>query len=713
MKIELKDITISSFLNIAEEQTVTFDGPGIYAVIGENKDDGGSNGSGKSSLLRALTVLPQGSKYVDITNKEIKNRILGLPARVSGNYIINNKTVNINRIIGGKLTITVDGVELDGKTDEIQSKFVDLMGISPEHYIHLTHKMQEDFGGFLLMKDSEKKDFLGSFFDTSKIDNLNENNSSILTSLNKDVMDQTSKLSALTGKISVLKTDIDALLEKSRKFSSHEFTSTLSNYNEQLLAKKHSLQHLESTDIDMLISMNPEYIKLKSQLDSANIEYQTASAGITDINNDMDSRVRELVSMIESADFAQKSIPSDLKSELDSIQKTITENQKKQLLIYNITNSLKSQTGKIDGLKLKISSLKPNSCSTCGQSVNEDVFTNIKNQFESELNAVLAQTEDMIRSKNESESSLVDESVLGTSKSEIESKIASYKAGFNKESMELEAKALMTQISSNRISIDLLDRTRKQLDISMSSLKKQTESKLTSSIQLLKHEIATLTSTIESLTKESSIISEYLDAATGRYNESTKELNILDSKLKTLTSEIILRSKLSEILSRNGFIGYIFDTVLEEINQEVNENIKDLTVISRFSMYFTPDHVAKTTGNVSKSITYKIFDKNEEVSFSTLSGSEKESLLIAVDAAVDTVLCRRLGVDINYKILDEQFGWVDGVHKEPILEFIKNKYHDKIVLIVDHGSELNAAIDKKILITKQNGMATISCQNLN
>lgn len=249
--------------------------------------------------------------------------------------------------------------------------------------------------------------------------------------------------------------------------------------------------------------------------------------------------------------------------------------------------------------------------------------------------------------------------------------------------------------------------------MSISSLKKQTESKLTSSIQLLKHEIITLTSTIESLTKESSIVSEYLDAATGRYNESTKELNILDSKLKTLTSEIILRSKLSEILSRNGFIGYIFDTVLEEINQEVNENIKDLTVISRFSMYFTPDHVAKTTGNVSKSITYKIFDKNEEVSFSTLSGSEKESLLIAVDAAVDTVLCRRLGVDINYKILDEQFGWVDGVHKEPILEFIKNKYHDKIVLIVDHGSELNAAIDKKILVTKQNGMATISCQNLN
>jgi len=67
-------------------------------------------------------------------------------------------------------------------------------------------------------------------------------------------------------------------------------------------------------------------------------------------------------------------------------------------------------------------------------------------------------------------------------------------------------------------------------------------------------------------------------------------------------------------------------------------------------------------------------------------------------------------VDINYKILDEQFGWVDSAHKEPLIDFIKNKYSDKIVLIVDHGSELNAAIDKKIVAVKQNGMATISCQ---
>jgi DNA repair exonuclease SbcCD ATPase subunit len=187
-------------------------------------------------------------------------------------------------------------------------------------------------------------------------------------------------------------------------------------------------------------------------------------------------------------------------------------------------------------------------------------------------------------------------------------------------------------------------------------------------------------------------------------------INKIDTSIAELSHKINLHNKISEILSRNGFVGYIFDSALEEINREVNENIKEITVISRLSMYFTPDQVAKSTGTVSKSINYKIFDRNEEVSFSTLSGSEKQSLLIAVDAAVDTVLCRRLGVDINYKILDEQFGWVDSAHKESLIDFIKNKYSDKIVLIVDHGSELNAAIDKKIVVVKQNGMATISCQ---
>lgn len=712
MKIELKDITISSFLNIAEEQTVVFDGPGIYSVVGENKDDGGSNGSGKSSFLRALTVLTQGSKYIDVTNKEIKNRTLGLPARISGNLLVNNKPVSINRTIGGKFSVQYDGLDIDGKSDEIQDKLIQLIGISPEHYIHLTHKMQEEFGGFLLMKDSEKKDFLGAFFDTAKIDKINDDNSSKLSSLTKQLSEEMSKFSSLNGSVSVLRLDVDSLIQKVQAYTSPERIESLARLTSDLNSKMSYLEHLKMQNVDSLLVTNKEYCDYTSQLEVATKEYQDSSIIASENSAVMANKLSSLRINLQEITSKQQTVPSEYTQKLNEIQQQIDANTQISLKINTIMANVTSDDKKIQDLTKKINELKHDSCAMCGQSINLDIFNGIKSKFNEELNSQISSVQRLNEKKAELASNIIDPLVLINAKKATEDSIISYKSSFNRESIESEIKMIQSQLHSSTLSLSSLEHKVSMIRSNMMSIRQQTESMLIMSIKQTENEINTLNMQIKMMNSEAEQANLLLSSTQKKYNDYSAQLRSIEVRLADINQQIKVRSKVSDILSRNGFVGYIFDTVLEEINQEVNENIKQITVISRLSMYFSPDQVAKTTGNVSKSINYKIFDKNEEVSFATLSGSEKESLLIAVDAAVDTVLCRRLGVDINYKILDEQFGWVDGVHKEPILDFIKNKYYDKIVLIVDHGSELNASIDKKITVTKQNGVATISCHSL-
>jgi DNA repair exonuclease SbcCD ATPase subunit len=90
-----------------------------------------------------------------------------------------------------------------------------------------------------------------------------------------------------------------------------------------------------------------------------------------------------------------------------------------------------------------------------------------------------------------------------------------------------------------------------------------------------------------------------------------------------------------------------------------------------------------------------------------LSGGEKLGLIIAVDEALDTVLSNRLGVHVGWKILDEQFTWIDSNSKEAILEFFKSKSYNKSYFIVDHTSEFNAAVDSRIIVRKRNGIARV------
>lgn len=709
MKNELKSVTVSSFQNLAENQQIKFDGPGMYGLIGKNLDDGGSNASGKSALTRAITVGAVGLGYVGINSNGLKNRKLGIAPKIVEEWNLSGKNVVIDRTIGGKLTVTVDGIDLVGKSDEIQTKLNVLFGMSPEHLIHLTHKMQESFGGFLLMKDADKKDFLGSFFETASIDKASAANDGHLKDLSKKNVENSERLRIMIGQLGSLKTEVDALTQKVAKYTSTEFISTVAAKKSELTHKELELDVIQSTSLEALLEINPDYQKMMGDLNQARAALESSDSANSKA---MIDQLSQEALGLETSINSPIAVPGEMMARLTEVDGKLSALKAQQLSTSRLQAQKATKEQEVAKLQAKASGLAPDVCSTCGQSVSTEIFKKIQQTANDEIVAAAFSLAELNRQLEHFSGDSSTESDLNGQKNSLLSDIAAYKASQNKDHLKSALANVRSRIQLENAKRADLERAIQSTTASMNFLRSTMQQNYNLQLGKLSAELSSIKKDIQALEQEATNATTMLTGVNLKYQEQADQVVLLEQSISQTSKELLVRNKVSEILSRNGFIGYIFDTILEEINSEVNENIKQIPVISRLSMYFTPDKTVKTTGAVNKNITYNIFDFGDEISFETLSGSEKESLLAAVDVAVDTILCYRLGIDINYKILDEQFGWVDGDNKEHLLEFIKNKYRDKIVMIVDHGSELNAAIDKKITVTKQNGIATVSCQSI-
>lgn len=706
MKIKLLNATISGFQNIAENQQVFFLEPGLYSVVGQNLDDGGSNASGKSSFVRAITAGILGNKAVSVSNKEAVNRILNVPPEIKIELEVNGKLVNITRVIGGKFTVLVDGVELVGKNDEIQEKLLQILNINEEHFLHLTHKMQGQFGGFLLMKDKDKKDFLSSFFDITKIEEAEEKNAEDIRELSNQLTIESEKLKILVAQNDLLNNEIKTLENKIKEYTSTEFLSKLSSKKSELTHKEIELKELESVNLKEFLLTQENYKNLlnrKNELTAqiANIEIEY-NQSVNELKSQAELIQNELNKEVVIPDELAKSLSEidfQLKNSIATDKKILELATKKQNLEKELLNN-----------KKKVESLKPDTCIMCGQPIGLETHNKIKNQFEAEISLILSKLDEIDKQKQELEKNTKNVSELQLAKESILQQIAVYKNSKDQTVLKQKLNQIKEQITLKTQYFNQIRNELIQTEKMIKDLENMAESNFKSNIAKFKAEIVALKKELEVLEKTVEDAKNTLFSVQKKHETQSKNIAEIENKISFITQKLTIKNKLAQVLSKNGFIGHIFDGILEDLNRLANENIKLIPVISRLNIQFTSDKAVKSTGAINKSITYKILDKDDEVSFESLSGSEKESLMLAVDVALDSILSSRLGVDINYKILDEQFGWVDNENKENLLEFLKQKYKDKVILIIDHGSEINASIDKKIIVQKNNGVATILCQ---
>ncbi len=125
----IKDLTVKNFMSVGNStQAIRFDNKHLILVLGENMDLGGDdagarNGTGKTTIINALSYVFYGEALTSIRRDNLVNKTNNKDMLVSINFVKNNVTYTIKRgRKPQKLRFYADDIEQNADSDEAQGE---------------------------------------------------------------------------------------------------------------------------------------------------------------------------------------------------------------------------------------------------------------------------------------------------------------------------------------------------------------------------------------------------------------------------------------------------------------------------------------------------------------------------------------------------------------------------------------------------------------
>ena len=146
--INIKKLTVKNFMSVGNStQAIDFDRKDLTLVLGENLDlggDGSRNGTGKTTIINALSYAMYGTALSNIRKDNLVNKTNGKNMIVSLDFTIDNQDYKIER--GRKpniLKFYVNNTETEatdnaqGDSRETQDAIETILGMSHDMFKHI------------------------------------------------------------------------------------------------------------------------------------------------------------------------------------------------------------------------------------------------------------------------------------------------------------------------------------------------------------------------------------------------------------------------------------------------------------------------------------------------------------------------------------------------------------------------------------------------
>ena len=140
----IKNITVKNFMSVGNQtQAITFDNKHLILVLGENMDLGGDdagarNGTGKTTIINALSYVFFGGALTNIRRDNLVNKTNNKDMVVSINFVKNNVTYTIERgrkpqifkFYANNIEQNMESNEAQGENRETQKEINRLIGMT-------------------------------------------------------------------------------------------------------------------------------------------------------------------------------------------------------------------------------------------------------------------------------------------------------------------------------------------------------------------------------------------------------------------------------------------------------------------------------------------------------------------------------------------------------------------------------------------------------
>ena len=339
--IKIKDLTVKNFMSVGNQtQAVDFNQQQLTLVLGENLDQGGDdsgsrNGTGKTTIINALSYALYGQALTNIKRNNLINKTNSKGMLVTLHFEKDGQDYRIERgrspnvlkfFINNEEQELVD--ESQGDSRKTQEFINSLLGMSHDMFKHIV-ALNTYTEPFLSMRQNDQRaiieQLLGITILSEKADNLKEQ----IRQTKDSITQETLKIEAIQNANEKIQSTIDSLMNNQRAWNSKKLKDC------ENLAK--AVDELEHVDIE------------------AELESHEKLANWTEMNNAILALNKE-------------------KSTLES--------------------ALLRATGSVEKAEKDIANLDDATCYTCGQALHEDKKAEIEARKSKELaDAMSYQTE--------------------------------------------------------------------------------------------------------------------------------------------------------------------------------------------------------------------------------------------------------------------------------------------------------------------------------
>lgn len=186
--IQIKNLTVKNFMSVGNAtQAVNFDRKDLTLVLGENLDlggDGSRNGTGKTTIINALSYALYGQALTNIRKDNLVNKTNGKNMLVSLDFMINGQEYKIERgrkpnvfkfYVNNEHQVATDDAQGDSR--ETQDAVEHILGMTHDMFKHIL-ALNTYTEPFLSLKANDQRaiieQLLGITMLSEKADNIKE-----------------------------------------------------------------------------------------------------------------------------------------------------------------------------------------------------------------------------------------------------------------------------------------------------------------------------------------------------------------------------------------------------------------------------------------------------------------------------------------------------------------------------------------------------------
>ena len=285
--IKIKELTVKNFMSVGNQtQAVNFDQQNLTLVLGENLDQGGDdsgsrNGTGKTTIVNALSYALYGNALTNIKKDNLinkinnKNMLVTLAFEKDGiDYRIERgrKPTLLQFYVNDQAQETDETDDAQGDMRETQKDLDDLLGMSHDMFRHIV-ALNTYTEPFLSMRANDQRVIIEQLLGITLLSEKAETLKELIRQTKESITQESANIEAAKKSNEKIQISVDSLITRQNAWN---------NQHEQEIEKiGRAIIELESVDIEKELTEHADlkiYEEKSAKLKSLNKERATLEA---------------------------------------------------------------------------------------------------------------------------------------------------------------------------------------------------------------------------------------------------------------------------------------------------------------------------------------------------------------------------------------------------------------------------------------------------